>query len=178
MTPLAVNFHLTRACDLACTVCFAHFRGVRGQLSLADAKRLLAVLRAAGVEKINFAGGEPTLHPHLADLIRHAKGLGFVTSIVTNGARAAALLADCGDALDWLGLSVDSADPTTQARLGRHRGGYLDQAIALAAQALALGVGVKLNTVVCAANLDDDLTPIVSRVRPARWKLLCSYRPS
>lgn len=172
MRLLAVNFHLTRACDLACEFCFAHFRSVRGQLLLDDAKRLITMLRDAGVQKINFAGGEPTLHPQLAELICFAKSLGMTTSIVTNGARAAAVLDACGGALDWLGLSVDSADSDIQARLGRKRQGYLEQGFALADQARIIGVGIKLNTVVCKANLRDDLTPVVARVRPARWKIL------
>jgi len=172
MIPLAVNYHLTRACDLACTFCFAHFPGVRGQLALPDARRLIAALADAGVEKINFAGGEPTIHPHLAELIRLAKAHHLVTSIVTNGFRAAAVLDACEGALDWLGLSIDSSDPVVQGRLGRKREGYLEQAFALADLARARGVGLKLNTVVCTANLDDDLTPVVERLRPARWKLL------
>jgi hypothetical protein len=57
---------------------------VAGQLSRDDAFRLIEALRAAGVEKLNFAGGEPTLDPRIGDLLHHARALGMVTSIVTN----------------------------------------------------------------------------------------------
>jgi radical S-adenosyl methionine domain-containing protein 2 len=34
-----------------------------------------------------------------------------------------------------------------------------------------LGVRVKLNTVVCALNVDQDLSPLVRAIRPDRWKV-------
>ena len=37
--------------------------------------------------KLTFAGGEPTLCPWLPELIAHAKSLGLVTMLVTNGSR-------------------------------------------------------------------------------------------
>jgi molybdenum cofactor biosynthesis enzyme MoaA len=49
--------------------CFATFRDLRGQLSLEHALTLLRLLREAGCEKLNFAGGEPTLHPHIGPLL-------------------------------------------------------------------------------------------------------------
>lgn len=42
------------------------------------------LLAAAGVNKINFVGGEPFLHPHIEDLVVAAKAAGLVTSVVTN----------------------------------------------------------------------------------------------
>jgi len=74
--PLAVNFHLYKPCNYRCRFCFATYRDIRGHLSLADARALLRALRSAGAEKINFAGGEPTLHPHIGDLVADARGLG------------------------------------------------------------------------------------------------------
>jgi hypothetical protein len=42
-------------------------------------------LRAAGVSKLSFVGGEPLLHPHLGALLAEAKAAGLVTSVITNG---------------------------------------------------------------------------------------------
>lgn len=42
---------------------------------------------AAGVPHLVFTGGEPSLRPDLAELIRTAEGLGQVTGVVTQGAR-------------------------------------------------------------------------------------------
>ncbi len=105
----AVNFHLLRPCNARCRFCFATFRDVEGELAVDEALRVVDALRDAGAEKLNFAGGEPTLHRHLGRLVAHAKQGGLVTSVVTNGFRLDRLLDRHAGELDWVGLSVDSA---------------------------------------------------------------------
>ncbi len=168
---VSVNFHLIKACDSRCRFCFAEFRDVHGRLCEADAKKVIAALRAAGAEKLTFAGGEPTLHPNLCALLRFAKGLGLVTSLVTNGSRLDRVLDACGDAIDWVALSVDSPDELTQQLLGRGHGDHVARAIQLAKRCHALGVRVKLNTVVTALNCGDDLSDLVRQIAPVRWKV-------
>lgn len=167
----AVNFHLLRACDSKCTFCFATFRDISGQLEKAESLRLIQALRDSGVEKINFAGGEPTLHPHLGELIGYAKSLGLVTSIVTNGARLHQLLDKHSDDLDWVGLSIDSADERVQAELGRGRGDHVHRALMLADRCRQLGVRLKLNTVVTSLNWEENMSTLVRLLRPERWKV-------
>lgn len=167
----AVNYHLYRPCDAACRFCFATFRDVEGLLDLGDAQRLLRALRDFGVEKLNFAGGEPTLHPHIGELVALGRRLGFVTSIVTNGSRLGRLLDQHASDLDWIGLSVDSADEATEIALGRGRGNHIERAVSLAERARGLGLRVKLNSVVTALNWRQDLAPLVRRIRPERWKV-------
>ncbi len=171
MTPVAINYHLLKPCNARCSFCFATFRDVHGQLAAEDARELITKLKEAGGEKLTFAGGEPTLHPDLGALVRHAKDVGFVTCVVTNGFRLDRLLDDHADALDWVALSVDSGDEATQAGLGRGRGDHVARAIAYADRCHALGVRVKLNSVVTAATWWEDMTGLVRRVRPARWKV-------
>jgi len=171
MLPPAVNFHILRRCNLRCRFCFATFRDVPSQLDSAGALRVVEALAEAGAEKINFAGGEPTLHPDLAVLVRHAKSLGLTTSIVTNGARLPHLLDACADALDWAGLSVDSFDEDVQKALGRGCGGHVRRSIGHAARCREAGVRVKLNSVITRLNIDDDLSPLVRAMVPDRWKV-------
>lgn len=171
MTPISINFHLYKPCDARCTFCFATFRDVHGHLSLDDARRLLDALRGAGGEKITFAGGEPTLHPHLGELLVHAKKLGFVTSIVTNGSRLDHLLEQNAKDLDWVALSVDSAVERVQRSLGRGNGDHVARVRGLATRCHAEGVRLKLNTVVTALNCDEDMRGLVRELRPERWKV-------
>ena len=58
----SVNYFISRRCNYACKFCF-HTQKNSHHLDLAAAQRGLALLRDAGTEKINFAGGEPFLHP-------------------------------------------------------------------------------------------------------------------
>lgn len=170
-TPIAVNFHLYKPCNYRCRFCFATYRDIDGHLPLPDALRLLQQLREAGCEKLNFAGGEPTLHPHIGELVAEAKRLGFVTTLITNGARLGRLLDAHARSIDWVGLSVDSGDEDVQARLGRGRGGHVAKSRVLAARVHALGLGLKLNTVVTALNWQEDMRWLVRELRPARWKV-------
>ena len=171
MKILSVNFHVLRACDARCRFCFATCRDDRGRLATADAERVIDLVRRAGAEKLNFAGGEPTLHPDIGRLIRFAKSLGLTTSIFTNGRKLGELLEDHADALDWVGLSVDSGDEVVQAALGRGEGDHVARSITLADRCRRLGVRVKLNTVVTAATWSEDMRWLVRRIAPERWKV-------
>jgi radical S-adenosyl methionine domain-containing protein 2 len=167
----SVNFHLYKPCNEHCVFCFATFRDVEGQLPLDDVRRVVGELRNAGVGKINFAGGEPTLYRGIGAVIEHAKTLGLTTSIVTNGARLVRLLEGHAGALDWVGLSADSSVESVQHGLGRGRGDHVARTIAHADLARRAGVRVKLNTVVTAATWREDMSAFVGRVAPERWKV-------
>jgi radical S-adenosyl methionine domain-containing protein 2 len=128
-------------------------------------------LRDAGAEKLNFAGGEPTLHRHLGRLVSHAKRVGLVTSVVTNGFKLDPLLDAHAADLDWVGLSVDSADEAVEVELGRSRGDHVRKSLGLADRCRSEGVRVKLNTVVTALNCREDMSAFVRRFQPERWKV-------
>lgn len=176
--PPAVNFHLWKPCNLRCLFCYAVFeddpqlKAVRGGLGEPDARRVVELLRAAGAEKITFVGGEPTLCPHLASLLRRSRGIGLVTTIVTNGGRLKAVLNSAPGCTDWVGLSVDSADEAVQAALGRGRGGHVSRSIEYARLLRELGIRIKLNTVITELNWQEDMTDLVLQIGPERWKVL------
>ena len=54
-------------------------------LPLDDWFRVLDKLAAIGIPHIILTGGEPTLHPDLPAIIRHADGLGLIVGMNTNG---------------------------------------------------------------------------------------------
>lgn len=167
----AVNFHVNKACNARCRFCFATFRDVLGRSRTEVALGVVDALARAGCEKLNFAGGEPTLRRDLGQLIRRAKEHGLVTSIVTNGFRLDRLLDEHADALDWVGLSVDSGREDVQQALGRGEGDHVESSIRLADRCRGLGIRVKLNTVVTALTWDEDMTAFVERMQPERWKV-------
>lgn len=88
-----------------------------------------------------------------------------------NGARLTRLLAAHAGDLDWVGLSVDSADEATQAALGRGTGGHVARSLAHAREIRARGLRLKLNTVVTALNWREDMSEFVRQVQPERWKV-------
>lgn len=172
MLGLPVNFHVLKACNASCQYCFARFPETRGRLSKADAIEVMRRVREAGAEKMNFVGGEPTLHRDIGDLILAAKELGFVTGIVSNGAKLEALLdSRAGSMLDWVGLSIDSSTDEGNALIGRGGAGYVAQVVTCARKARSNGALVKLNTVVTCHNVHEDMSEIVRSIAPQRWKL-------
>jgi radical S-adenosyl methionine domain-containing protein 2 len=168
---VSVNFHLYKPCNERCRYCFATFPDVHGQLTADDAARLLLELRRCGTQKLTFVGGEPTLHQDLPQLLKIAHGTGLTTAIVSNGAKLRAVLEAAPGTVDWVGLSVDSANEATQRALGRGSGNYVRNSIALFAFIREQGVRTKLNTVVTSLNWQEDLSALVRGVRPARWKV-------
>jgi len=172
VSPLrSVNFHIVPRCNLRCDFCFATFRDVRGRLETEDAIRIIRLLAEAGTEKLNFAGGEPTLHPQLPELIEEAKRLGMTTSVISNGFRLLDVIKRAGGSLDWAALSVDSASEATQKELGRGKGNHVAQALAVARASADAGCRLKLNTVVTALNWSEDMSAFVRAFKPERWKV-------
>jgi radical S-adenosyl methionine domain-containing protein 2 len=60
--PISVNYHFTRQCNKECGFCF-HTAKTSHIASPEEARRGLSLLKDAGMRKLNFAGGEPFLHP-------------------------------------------------------------------------------------------------------------------
>ena len=137
-------------------------------------------LSSSGVEKINFVGGEPMLHPHLEAWIVAAKSCGLTTSIVSNGTRMTEdWLTKMRPHLDWLGLSIDASNDEMHALMGRGLKGeiasgvsrHLERSKEVWQIARGLGYGLKLNTVVTSVNSDDDMSELVANLKPHRWKI-------
>ena len=184
--PPSVNFHLWEPCNMRCRFCFATFQDVkqtvlpRGHLPRDQALSVVEQLAAAGFDKITFAGGEPTLCPWLGELIELAKRRGLTTMLVTNGSRllTPGWLDTHSAHLDWVVLSIDSADPRTHERLGRSIAGQagralaVDHYLAIAAELRRRNVRLKVNTVVTAENVEEDMGDLLLALRPERWKVL------
>lgn len=177
----AVNFHFWQPCNMKCRFCFATFEDVRtttlpkGHLPKEQAVAVVKALAKSGFEKINFAGGEPTLCPWLPKLVRAAHDSGMVTSMVTNGSRVTRdFLKAIAGALHWAAVSVDSAKDTTNIATGRSLAGRplgVEHIRHVFGLLRGRGIRLKMNTVVTAANWDEDLAPLVLDLRPERWKV-------
>jgi len=80
-----VNYFISRVCNYSCKFCF-HTQTNTNKLSLDQAKQGLKLLREAGTQKINFAGGEPFINDvMLGELCRYCQELGMAVSIISNG---------------------------------------------------------------------------------------------
>jgi radical S-adenosyl methionine domain-containing protein 2 len=177
-----INFHLIKACNFKCKFCYATFNDICEKgLTKGEQFDLIESLAQNGLfRKINFAGGEPTLVPHIRELIEFAKSLGFETSIVTNASRIDfEWVRSISRHLDILTLSVDSIKDETNRASGRNRKQKTIDSIKLGELAKAchlFGVNLKVNTVVTQFNQDETLVGFINELQPFRWKILQATR--
>lgn len=146
-------------------------------LTQVESLDLIKMLGDAGCKKITFAGGEPTLCPWISELIIHAKLSGMKTMIVTNGSRLDdAFLTKNRPFLDWIAVSIDSTSQATNKGIGRcgpcsNPWGEMEY-LTLLEKIKSYGYRLKINTVVSAANYNEDMTAFINQARPERWKIL------
>lgn len=199
-TPLVLNWHLTEACNYRCRYCYATWNESACPRELIHSPERTAALlselyrffqpgnRANPLAsrmswssvRLNLAGGEPLLHAgKLLAIVSQARALGFEVSMISNGSRLTRELLDrLAPQLTWLGISIDSACPETNRSIGRidRRGRLLDLddlAIGLAsARQSNPGLRLKLNTVVNQLNHAEDLSVLIQRFAPQKWKVL------
>lgn len=199
-TSLVLNWHLTEACNYRCRYCYAIWDESACQRELIhDSQRTSALLEELyrffrpgnrtnplssrlswNTVRLNLAGGEPLLYAgKLPVILSEARALGFEVSMITNGSHLNhELLEKLASQLTWLGISIDSASPATNRTIGRiDRRGRLfeldELAISLAAARRSNpGLRLKLNTVVNRLNHGEDLSSLIRRFDPDKWKVL------
>lgn len=172
-----VSFHITKPCNMKCKFCYATFEDMNiKRMSYFDALTVVTRLNYAGVEKITFAGGEPLLFPHLAEVIKFSKHLGLTTSIITNGSLLTyEWLEDLKDDLDWVGLSIDSLSNKTNKKIGRVSKNPVDY-YKIIRMVKYFNMKLKINTVVNRFNQEESLQDFIEMVNPLRWKIFDTLR--
>lgn len=155
--PLCAVLVPTWQCNFRCRYCYF---GTGAQpndvLDPATALRLVEEAAALGVVTLVIGGGEPLLYPHLTDLVAAASRNGMLPTFSTNGSLLTrARLEGLHQAgLRTLQISLDTADPEGHDWLTQSRGSFpkIVQAIR---EAKAIGLYVKVRSVITPANLDS-----------------------
>ncbi|HAM36861.1 MAG TPA: hypothetical protein DEB40_10655 [Elusimicrobia bacterium] len=115
--PMYAQMVVTDDCNLACAYC-DEYTAKAPAPPIAELKRRVDILDRLGVQVYDFLGGEPLLHPHIAELVGHAKAKrrgSNLATIITNGFLLNEdLVRQLNDArLDFMQVSVDSIEPTS-----------------------------------------------------------------
>ncbi|XP_050563506.1 molybdenum cofactor biosynthesis protein 1 [Spodoptera frugiperda] len=161
-----LRISLTERCNLRCQYCMPA-EGVplsprSALLSREELLRLARVFVAAGVDKVRLTGGEPTLRPDLADIVRGLREAGVrAVGMTTNGlvlTRRLPALQRAG--LSALNVSLDSLRADRYERMARRPG--LARVLAGVDLALQLGYSpVKINVVLMKGFNDDEISDFV-----------------
>jgi heme d1 biosynthesis radical SAM protein NirJ len=152
-----VIWNLVRRCNLTCLHCYSISTDIDfpGELSAAEAFRVLEDLKAARVPALILSGGEPLLRKNLFDIAARAKGLGFTTALSTNGTLIDVPLAGriAATGFDYVGVSLDGLRETHD-RFRRKEGAY-DKALNGIRLCRDMGVKVGLRFTLTQDNAAD-----------------------
>jgi radical SAM protein with 4Fe4S-binding SPASM domain len=107
--PALVNFDISPTCNAHCSFCYIADRSNENShpFNVDVATRVIAILSDAGVLRLNFAGGEPTILPQLPHLLKCASACNMRLSLITNGLLLSPDLLDkISPYLDVLSVSI------------------------------------------------------------------------
>ena len=180
-----LRLSVTDRCNYRCVYCMdPDFRYMpkRELLSFDEYVTIARVCASLGIEKLRITGGEPTLYPHLDELITTLGGMGFKDiAMTTNGSRLdrQPLARWRRDGLGRLTLSLDSLRPERVEKITRTKA---SPRTVIDAINLARAAGfdpIKINAVVMRGFNDDELADFAgfasswrpTATRPWRWQL-------
>ncbi|MEM8934155.1 MAG: radical SAM protein, partial [Acidobacteriota bacterium] len=154
---LSVLIELTYKCNLSCWFCYNDV-GLEGRaLDLDEHLRVLDELADMGVFHLVLSGGEPLAHPRFFTIGAHARELGFVVRLKTNGHKLdLATVRRLIDEVDpfLLEISLHGACAETHEQQTRIAGSF-DRLIANLRTATEQGLRVQLNSTLTRWNEDE-----------------------
>src|SRR5688572_24618777 len=163
---------VTRRCNLSCGYCNEFDKVSQPVPFEVLTERIDHLTGTLGVTIMDFLGGEPLMHPRIADLVAHAKKRGCWTNIITNGLL---LSEDRVEALNAAGLdsmcvSIDRINPTPFTHKGlkplRKRMRTLRERARF---------HVETNTVLCEETL-DEFEELVNELKALGFPVRCGVR--
>ncbi len=168
--PLKVSHYITYKCNLRCRFCDAWKNSSESEMSESQVKSLMGSFSNLGTISWSISGGEPFIRPDLPRILRHAKSLGFITSIVTNGTFPGKIK-EIKDDIDLILLSVEGDEKETDYYRGKGTfskiGKTLDEIV-------RYGINANLNTVIKPDNR-KQLVYIISLAE--KHGIFCGFQP-
>jgi radical SAM protein with 4Fe4S-binding SPASM domain len=149
---------ITEYCNFNCKWCFANAGDNQKPVHMEKEKAfgLIDTLADSGVRQITFSGGEPTVYPHIADVISKAHERGLVVHMNTNGflltKELARRLKEKG--LSQVQINIDSLDPKCHDYI-RGRKNSHERAIEALKNARAVGLTCVSQTVLTKKNENE-----------------------
>ena len=132
--PVHVQLILSDLCNQNCSFCAYRMDGYTSNalfgvdgnnnpnrmIPWEKAQEIIHDCAEMGVKAVQFTGGgEPSLHPNLAEAMRLTKRLGMAFSLVTNGTWTDPDLTKAAMGATWVRVSIDAGRAETYARVRR-----------------------------------------------------------
>ena len=114
--PVHPQVVITNRCNLNCHFCSCADRDKGLELSLETVTGVLDELKHLGAKAITITGGgEPLLHPHFNEIMRHCRKIGLKVGLVTNGLLLEKFPNETLDILTWCRISSEDDRPFSDA---------------------------------------------------------------
>jgi MoaA/NifB/PqqE/SkfB family radical SAM enzyme len=166
-------FHILTRCNLRCRHCYINpAQHGRESLPLATIERWLALFAdKSPTANVIFLGGEPTLHPELAQAVQSARRLGYASvTIDTNGYLFNDILGRVTPAeVDYFSFSLDGASAPVNDRI-RGAGSYAACTAGIR-KAVKAGFGASLIFTVSRDNINElpQMPPLLQALGVERF---------
>ena len=158
---LSMEIEFSRLCNFRCAYCYVENRVARpDELTREEIRSVLLQAKELGARKIIILGGEPSIYPHLPEMLAFLADNGLAIEIFTNGSGVTAELASLlAQKKARVVLKLNSRDAELQDKLAGKKGAH-----AIIAQALAnlRNAGypknrlfLALSTVICRQNIAE-----------------------
>ena len=166
---LSMEIEFSRICNFRCSYCYVEEKtGYSGELTRTEIKDTIRQAKTLGARKIIILGGEPSIYPHLAEMLEFLHKEQLETEMFTNGTgideKLAALLAQYRVRV---ALKLNSRDAAIQDRLAGKKGAHAIMTGALTTLQQAgypsKELFLAVSTVICRQNIDE---------LPAMWRRL------
>ena len=158
---LSMEIEFSRICNFRCSYCYVPEKvECKGELSREEIKDVLLQAKALGAGKIIILGGEPSIYPHLPEMLKFLHSHGFEVEMFTNGtgvdAELAGLLAELHVRVV---LKLNSRKAEVQDLLAGRKGAYdiIQKAFAHLKEAgyPAKDQFLALSTIICQSNFEE-----------------------
>lgn len=135
-------------CNLSCRFC-EYWSQPNQEMSTPLILNMLNEAKDFGIGIYNAWTVEPLLRPDLPEILRHAKKLGLITSLITNGQLLRLRAYELSD-LDYLSISIDGIKSYRDIR-----GADLQVVLEGIMAAQEMGHRLLINCVICSKNLNE-----------------------
>jgi MoaA/NifB/PqqE/SkfB family radical SAM enzyme len=150
--PFVLSHGINGKCNMKCRFC-EYWKRPEKEMSTLEIFKMLDEARSFGIGVYNAWTVEPLLRDDLPKILKHAKSLGLVTSLITNGRLLRQRAKELSD-LDYLSVSVDGIKNYRDLR-----GIDLQEVLEGIKAAKEAGHEILINCVINSKNMDelDDL---------------------
>ena len=166
---LSMEIEFSRVCNFRCSYCYVPDSSeCSNELSREEIKDVILQAKELGARKIIILGGEPSIYPHLVEMLRFLGREGLEIEMFTNGSgidkNLAAVLAK---EKVRVVLKLNSRDEAVQDRLAGKKGAFriINRALATLQEAgyPSPDQFLAISTVICKQNIEE---------LPAMWQWL------